>query len=229
MANMRRRSAAAMSPGYVYILINPSFPHLIKIGRTIRDSRARARELSNTAVPTPYQVAFEIFSENHEQLEAAMHAELAAFRGNDRREFFHYPLSEAIAKLQHLNRQATEPELRFVAEDITARLHQKYPNHLRPEITAVRIVQVPERVWLEITEEEEIGGYLKDQVIRRTDLAFISDDQVPFLRPDDDVQINARKFVDELDAYSIVVTTRLFNDVMGERIWRLQPNNQGTK
>jgi Meiotically up-regulated gene 113 len=52
----------------------------------------------------PYQVAFEIFSENHEQLEAAMHAELAAFRLVDRREFFHYPLSEAITKLQSLNR-----------------------------------------------------------------------------------------------------------------------------
>lgn len=108
-ANMRRGSVSAMNPGYVYILINQSFPHLLKIGRTLRDSRARARELSTTGVPTPYQVAFEIFSENHEQLEAAMHSELAAFRVTDRREFFHYPLNKAIAKLQELNRPTTDP------------------------------------------------------------------------------------------------------------------------
>ncbi|WP_266296794.1 hypothetical protein [Pectobacterium parmentieri] len=30
----------------------------IKIGRTLRDSRLRARELSSTGIPTPFQVAF---------------------------------------------------------------------------------------------------------------------------------------------------------------------------
>jgi hypothetical protein len=214
-----------MNSGYVYILINQSFPQLIKIGRTLRDSRARARELSTTGVPTPFQVAFEIFSENHEQLEAAIHAELSAFRLTDRREFFHYPLHEAITKLQELNRATTEPGMRFVAEDITARLQEKYSNHLRPDIVAVRIVQVPERVWLEITEEKEIGGYLKDQVIRRMDLAFIADDRVPFFRPQDDVQVNVRKFVEELDAYSVANTTDLFHKAAGEEIFRLHRLN----
>jgi len=34
---------------------------------------------------------------------------------------------------------------------------------------------VPGRVWLEITTEEESAGYLVDQIIQRTDLAFIAD------------------------------------------------------
>ena len=123
-----------MNPGYVYILINPSFPDIIKIGRTVRDPRTRARELSRTGVPTPFQLAFETFSAEHRQLEAAIHAELSAFRLNDRREFFRCPLHQAIAKLQELNRQATEPGMRFVAEDITARLYARCPNCLRSDI-----------------------------------------------------------------------------------------------
>ncbi|QHQ18786.1 GIY-YIG nuclease family protein [Pectobacterium parmentieri] len=66
-----------MIPGYVYILVNPSMPGLIKIGRTLRDSRLRARELSSTGIPTPFQVAFELFAEQHETLEARIHCELA--------------------------------------------------------------------------------------------------------------------------------------------------------
>jgi len=53
-----------MNPGYVYILINPSLPDLIKIGKSVRDPRKRARELSTTGVPAPFQVAFQTFSED---------------------------------------------------------------------------------------------------------------------------------------------------------------------
>jgi hypothetical protein len=36
---------------------------------------------------------------------------------------------------------------------------------------------MPDRgtVWLEITQEPEVAGYLKDQTIKRSDLAFITD------------------------------------------------------
>jgi len=89
----------SMVPGYVYILVNPSMPGLIKVGRTLRDSRMRARELSSTGVPTRFQVAFELFAEHHETLEAMVHLELTDFRVNAAREFFRYPLDKAIALL----------------------------------------------------------------------------------------------------------------------------------
>lgn len=200
-----------MSAGYVYILINQSMPGLIKIGRTLRDSKSRARELYTTGVPTPFEVAFEVFSESHEKLEADLHYAVYAFRVNDNREFFRYPLFEAIKLLQKLNSPPESSDSIYVAESIFHRLHNKYSNWLVPSIVDVRIVQVKNRVWLEITEEEEIGGYLIDQTIKRTDLGFTGVDGEDF-SPLDPVTENANKFVERYDPYSIIMTTDLFHD-----------------
>lgn len=79
---------------------------------------------------------------------------------------------------------------------------------------SVRIVQPSDRVWLEITQEQELGGYLKDQKVTRTDLGFISDGVYDnaYFSPADSVSTNADKFVIEYDAYSIVMTTDLFHE-----------------
>ncbi|WJV68537.1 GIY-YIG nuclease family protein [Pectobacteriaceae bacterium CE70] len=201
-----------MVPGYVYILVNPSMPGLIKVGRTLRDSRMRARELSSTGVPTPFQVAFEIFAEQHETLEARVHLELTDFRVNTAREFFRYPLDKAIALLIKLAEPIQSSAEQYVAEDVTQRLREKYSMYLRPDIVAVRVVQMPGRVWLEITTEKETAGYLVDQTIQRTDLAFIADTDEAFFRPEDDVRLNANKLVNDYDVYSIIMTTDLFHD-----------------
>lgn len=210
-----------MNPGYVYILINPSMPGLIKVGRTLRDARARARELSTTGVPTPFQLAFELFSEEHERLESEVHRGLADFRVTTNREFFRYPLDRAIDLLQRLNTPPSRPEARFVSEDITTRLKSKYASYLHPDIVSVSIVQVPGRVWLEITREKEVAGYLRDQAVTRTDLAFIVADTDKYFRPEDDVQINARKFVEDYGPYSIINTTDLFTPSACEEVERL--------
>ena len=209
-----------MVPGYVYILVNPSMPGLIKVGRTLRDSRMRARELSSTGVPTPFQVAFEIFAEQHETLEARVHLELTDFRVNAAREFFRYPLDKAIALLINLAEPIQSTAEQYVAEDVTQRLREKYSMFLRPDIVSVRVVQVPGRVWLEITNEKEIAGYLVDQTIQRTDLAFIADTDEAFFRPEDDVSLNANKLVNNFDEYSIVMTTDLFHDEACQQIVR---------
>lgn len=208
-----------MSSGYVYILTNVSLPGLIKVGRTIRDSRSRARELFTTGVPTPFQVAFEIFSDEHEELEADFHKELHDFRISDNREFFNYPLNQAIILLQKLNNSQSNKEFIAQAEDIFEPLKKRYLRYLRPEIIGVRIVQIKKRVWLEITEEEKIADYLINPKIIRTDLAFITDDYdftknenncQLFFDPKDDVRENAKKFIEDFDPYSIMMTTELF-------------------
>lgn len=202
-----------MTSGYVYILTNVSLPGMIKVGRTLRDSRSRARELFTSGLPTPFQVAFEIFSDEYEKLEADFHQELHDFRVSNNREFFKYPLDKAITLLQKLNSPPASKESIFQAEDIFEPLKQKYAPYLKPDIVAIRIVQPQGRVWLEITQEKETAGYLRDQKITRTDLAFISDvdyDSHLFC-PEDDVRENARKFVEDFDIYSIMMTTDLFH------------------
>lgn len=143
-----------------------------------------------------------------------MHTELKDFRVSDNREFFRYPLDKAIQLLQKFNTLHEDSTSTYVAEDVLSRLREKYPNYLKPEIVGVRIIQTQERVWLEVTEEEEIAGYLKNQTIKRTDLAFISDGDYEsrFFKSTDDVTINADKFVKEFDPYSIIMTTDLFHE-----------------
>lgn len=43
--------------GFVYIMRNPSMPHIVKIGFTTIDPHQRAKDLSShTGVPTPFRV-----------------------------------------------------------------------------------------------------------------------------------------------------------------------------
>ena len=220
-----------MASGYVYLLTNHSMPGMLKIGCTLRDSRARARELYTTGVPTPFEVAFEVFSESHEELEGQAKAKLADFRVNSNREFFRYPLKDAIDLLLQMNRESMRSEESFSAVSILARMKQKYPAWIDPEIVNAQIVQTDERVWLEITKEEEHAGYLKDQTIKRSDLAFICGDDYDsaFFCFDDPVTENARKFTEEFDAYSIIMTTDLFHEAACHEVdERFNPHLRGT-
>ncbi|AHJ14177.1 GIY-YIG nuclease family protein [Sulfurospirillum multivorans] len=200
-----------MDSGYVYILINQSMPGLIKVGKTKRDSRSRARELYSTGIPTPFQVAFEIFCDDYELVEKKIHEKLADFRVNNNREFFKFPIDKAISLLQK-NSEVSKEDL-YSAIDITEKLRAKYLNWLKSDIVAIRIVQPKERVWLEITQEKAVAGYLVDQTITRTDLGFIAgQEDKKFFSPEDDILINAEKFVYNFDPYSIIMTTDLFHE-----------------
>ncbi|KIF46827.1 GIY-YIG nuclease family protein [Vibrio owensii] len=209
-----------MDNGFIYIMTNSAMPDLIKIGMTARDSRERARELSNTSVPLPFKVAFEIYCNDIRKVESAIHRELADFRVNPNREFFRYPLDKAINLIQESIGENRDSE-RFQAVDIMEDLVKKYPDHLKTDIVSVRIVQPKERVWLEIsTEKISRDGELVDQTIRREDLAFICNEDPDdlFFKPEDDVRINAYKFVEEYDPFSIIMTTDLFREEVCEEI-----------
>lgn len=86
--------------GYVYILINPTMPGLLKIGMTTLTPEERARQLSSvTGVAAPYRVAYARQVVDCEYAERRMHYRLDRYRINQRREFFQLPLNAAIDEL----------------------------------------------------------------------------------------------------------------------------------
>jgi hypothetical protein len=88
--------------GYVYILINPAFPDLIKIGRTSKTSESRALELSTTGTPDKFVVVFDVLVDNCIEVESEMHAIFSSSRYAENREFFRVPVKKAIATLQSI-------------------------------------------------------------------------------------------------------------------------------
>lgn len=104
------------SAGYVYVLVNPSLPNCVKIGKTTRDTATRAAELSvATGVPTPFMVAYEAYFHDCDGAESFIHAHLESkdVRLAQNREFFSITPSEAInAVIYALSylKQGTTPE-----------------------------------------------------------------------------------------------------------------------
>lgn len=87
------------SKGYVYIMINPSYSGVVKIGKTTKDPEERAKELSSaTGVATPFIVVYKHMFNNCHIAERVVHGILdeQGYRVNDSREFFSVDISTAI-------------------------------------------------------------------------------------------------------------------------------------
>ena len=108
--------------GYVYILQNDSMPGLLKIGKTTRNSRERAKELSSsTSVPTPFRVIFELSSDRYEILEREVHRKLARYRVGDNREFFKCAAGIAIKAIKEIHSE----HLKATDRNLSDNLHRK--------------------------------------------------------------------------------------------------------
>ena len=89
-----------MNPGYIYILQNKAYgPYVIKIGLSKRIPDVRAREIyaGATGVPLPFDIAIAFSVEDCKAAEKIIHKRLAAYRLNNRREFFRMSPSVASA------------------------------------------------------------------------------------------------------------------------------------
>lgn len=85
--------------GYVYVMINPSYEGLVKIGKTTKDPDARAKELSSaTGIATPFIVAYKRMFNDCHVAEKTIHKILTnkGVRVSNSREFFRLPISDAI-------------------------------------------------------------------------------------------------------------------------------------
>src|SRR5438445_98745 len=112
---------------FIYILENPSFPEVVKIGKTEREVAERARELSSaTGVPTEFTVFRQYAVEDATIAERQAHERLAEYRVSENREFFRLSADDAALILEEmlgvdmrkLPDREREDELLFAATQI---------------------------------------------------------------------------------------------------------------
>ena len=71
-------------------------PGLVKIGFTKNPPHSRARELYDTGVAHPFEVAYQIRCRDYRAVEKTVHEALGHCRVNERREFFACSVAEAV-------------------------------------------------------------------------------------------------------------------------------------
>ena len=104
--------------------------------------------------------------------------------------------------------------------NIFEKLKEKYRQYLRDDISAISIIQSEDEVCLEIVSSEVLEDGLEKEIIKRDNLEFIREDEQGELmfNPEDPIEVNARKFINELSPYSIINTTDLFHIEACEQI-----------
>ena len=122
--------------GIVYVLKNPAFPNLVKIGITTRDQVSiRMAELYTTGVPLPFKCVFAGKVDNPKKIEGALHHAFTNSRVNPSREFFDIDESQAIAILRLLINEEVTPmvsdELEKV-DEVSKNASKKYTRSKRP-------------------------------------------------------------------------------------------------
>ena len=90
----------ARAIGFVYVLTNTAMPSLVKVGMSGRLAEDRARELSTTGVPVPFEVAFRFATSFPLQVERRAHQILVKDRYNKDREFFAVTPEVAISAVR---------------------------------------------------------------------------------------------------------------------------------
>lgn len=208
-----------MSSGFVYIMINPAMRGLVKIGLTERTSKARAAGLRASGVPDDFVVVYDELVTDCQLVEDRMHLRFDDYRYQPNREFFQIPVREAIRGLMEESVRFMVPRIGTNSGvEILPDLKKKYPTYLKPDFHSIKIVHTDGVVYLESVRYRHAG--LRDEVVERTDLGFIADDAGDMFSPNRDPHDNARLFVHQLSAYSMIHCTDLFTLEACEEIER---------
>ena len=89
-----------MAKGFVYVLSNPAFPGLLKVGFSRKMPEERALELDTTGVPSAFVVEYYCIVDGDAELEGRVHRLMASKRHREGREFFRAELGEVIETIQ---------------------------------------------------------------------------------------------------------------------------------
>ena len=104
--NERLREYMSVWNEYVYVLTNPSSPHIVKIGMTTRTPEERVKEINSaTGVIEEWELHWYIQCGQSMDLEKSVHEYLGEFRVRDNREGFKCTPTQAIAAIQKINEE----------------------------------------------------------------------------------------------------------------------------
>lgn len=97
--------------------------------------------------------------------------------------------------------------------NIFDKLKEQYKEHLRKDLISVYIIQTRERVYLESTYLEVLGDGLEKKLVNKKDLSIFVEGESRELTfdPENPIEINARKFIDEISPDLIMLIESLFN------------------
>lgn len=151
-----------MNIGFVYLLLNPAFPRYVKIGRTSADPHTRAKQLSSdTGVPDDFIVIYHELVSDPKKVEEQLHDRFAEYRPRKNKEFFQIPMKDAIDTLQEAAVRFPVPSsASSIAADLMSHFVKHFGAYLDPNVTAIRLVQVPDTVYLEVTRRTKHGSPL---------------------------------------------------------------------
>jgi len=125
-----------MEEGIVYVLKNPAFPNLVKIGVTLRDEvQVRMSELFSTGVPFPFECVYAGKVKDAKKVERSLHQAFSPNRVNPSREFFDIDESQAIVILKLLDMEEVTPEINKEldkADESSKQASKNYKRSRRP-------------------------------------------------------------------------------------------------
>lgn len=82
--------------GFVYFLVNPAIPTLVKVGHTTTSVESRIRDLNSTSIPAPFEVAACFKVLDSATTEKLLHEHLHEYRFKENREFFLGPTAKLL-------------------------------------------------------------------------------------------------------------------------------------
>jgi hypothetical protein len=198
-----------MSAGFVYIMINPAMRGLVRIGLIECTPKECARDLRSTGIPDDFIVIYDELVMDCKFVENRLHVRFDDYRYQPNRKFFQIPIREAVRGLMEESVGFLVPRIGANSGvEILPDLKKKYPSYLKPDFHSIKITHNDGIVYLESVRYRHSG--LRDEIIERTDLGFISNGTGEMFLASINPEDNARLFVHQLDEYSMIQCTDLF-------------------
>lgn len=133
--NHSKATPEAGTPGYVYILTNPSFKEdWVKIGKSSRPVDVRSKELDNTAVPLPFEIYATMHTSKYNEVEKMVHKmidRLTDLRIRQSREFFNVPPQVALDILRDIANAIDDAVVTLYKDNLPIPEGEEHPKEKR--------------------------------------------------------------------------------------------------